>query len=59
MVTFWKVFIDSNTGKKLGAYTMDGTFEGEEEATKELLAYQHGISVDQIKVMIKKAKVGA
>lgn len=32
----WKVFYYND--KEIGAYTIHGTFEGEEQATKELLA---------------------
>lgn len=34
--------------KELAAYTIRGTFEGELEATKELLAYENGISTEAI-----------
>ena len=36
--------------KELAAYTLRGTFAGEMEATKELLAYENGISIDAIRV---------
>ena len=48
----WKVFYYE--GKELGAYTVDGTFEGEEEATKELLAGENMIDVKDIKVVIEE-----
>lgn len=48
----WKVFYYN--GKELGSYTLDGTFEGEEQATKELLAAEHGINVNDIKVKIEE-----
>lgn len=35
--------------KELAAYTLRGTFAGEMEATKELLAYENGISADEIR----------
>ena len=41
-------------GKELCAYTLYGTFEGEEEATKELLAEENRISVDDIEVRIEE-----
>lgn len=37
-------------GKELAAYTVRGTFAGEMEATKNLLAYEHGISEDAIRI---------
>lgn len=40
--------------KELCAYTLYGTFEGEEENTKMLLADEHKISVDDIKVVIEE-----
>ena len=48
----YKVFYHGE--KELCAYTLYGTFEGEEEATKELLAEENGISVDDIKVRIEE-----
>ena len=39
-------------GKELLAYTLEGTFNGEEQATKELLANQYGVDVDSIKTNI-------
>ena len=35
----WKVFY--HNGKELCAYTLNGSFEGEEEATKALLAEEY------------------
>lgn len=37
--------------KELLAYTIRGTFAGEIEATKELLAYENGISKDAIRTI--------
>lgn len=48
----YKVFKDRETGKILAVYTITGTFEGEEEATRGLLAFENGISPDQIQVYI-------
>ena len=48
----WKVFYHEE--KELGAYTLEGTFEGEEEATKELLAGENGITIEDIKVVIEE-----
>lgn len=47
----WKVFYYNN--KELGAYTLYGTFEGEEEATKKSLAREKGIDVNDIVVKIE------
>lgn len=35
--------------KELAAYTLRGTFPGEMEATKELLAYENNITVAEIR----------
>lgn len=48
----WKVFYLN--GKELCAYTLEGSFAGEEQATKEMLAYDHNVSVDDIEVRIEK-----
>lgn len=48
----WKVFYYK--GKELGAYTLYGTFKGEEEATKELLANENEIAVEDIEVVIEE-----
>lgn len=48
----YKVFYYN--GKELCAYTMYGTFQGEEEATKELLAFEHEIDVADIEVKIEE-----
>lgn len=37
-------------GKEIGGYTVRGTFEGEQEATAELLAAGHGVPVSEIEV---------
>ena len=37
----------------LCAYTINGTFDGEMQATKELLAGEHGIGTDDITVRYK------
>lgn len=50
----WKVFRDSTTGKELAAYTLKGTFPGEEQNTKELLAAERGIDPGQITTTIEK-----
>lgn len=39
-------------GKEILAYTLRGTYNGEEQATKELLAYEKGVDVDRIKTNI-------
>ena len=40
-------------GEQLAAYTLRGTFAGECMATRELLAYKHGVRVDDITVKIE------
>ena len=40
--------------KELCAYTLYGTFEGEEEATKNFLALENGINIESIKVVIEE-----
>lgn len=54
MKELWKVFRDSKTGAELCAYTLRGTFDGEEQATKELLAHNKGIPAERIEVKIEK-----
>ena len=48
----WKVFYYGE--KELCAYTLRGTFEGEEETTKEALASENKIDVNEIKVVIEE-----
>lgn len=43
----WIVFCDSK-GKELAAYTEAGTFDGEQKATAELLAFEHGIQPEEV-----------
>lgn len=40
-------------GKELCAYTLRGTFVGEEEATKKSLAIENGININDIIVKIE------
>lgn len=47
----WKVFYHNK--KELCAYTLHGTFKGEEQATKELLASENEINIDDIIVKIE------
>ena len=54
----WKVFRDKDTGRELCAYTIRGTFPGEEDATRELLAAEEGINPDRITVSIERRKEG-
>lgn len=49
----WKVFKDSKTGKEFCAYTIRGTFAGEEEDTKKLTAAINNIPQEQITVTIE------
>lgn len=48
----YKVF--KLNGKELCAYTLRGTFAGEEEATKELLAYENNCQATDISVSIEE-----
>lgn len=48
----WKVFYLN--GKELMRYTLKGTFAGEEQATKEMLAYDHGVSVEDIQTKLEE-----
>ena len=51
----WKVFeID---GKEVCSYTLLGEGKGEEAATKDLLAAEHGISPDGIKVYVVERQI--
>ena len=54
MGKLWKVFYDSKTGAELCAYTIRGTFDGEEQASRELLAFEKGIPADQIRTKIER-----
>ena len=48
----WKVFYHNE--KELCAYTLKGTFAGEEQSTKEYLAFEKGIDISEIKVVIEE-----
>lgn len=50
----WVIFRDSETGQELCGYTVFGTFEGEAEDTKALLAYERGIPVERIKATLEE-----
>lgn len=54
MGELWKVFVDTTTGRELCAYTIRGTFDGEEQATREMLAHENGLQTDQIKTRIER-----
>lgn len=47
----WKVFTTPD-GREVGAYTIRGEFEGEEEATRQLTAYENDLEPEQIKVAV-------
>lgn len=47
----WKVFYIN--GKEVCSYTIFGTFAGEEQATKELLASENGVNINDIIVKIE------
>jgi len=42
------VFYNKIDNKELSRYTIEGTFEGERDATTELLAYENNIDVEDI-----------
>lgn len=48
----WKVFYHDE--KELCAYTLRGTFDEEEQATKEMLSYEEGINITEIRVVIEE-----
>ena len=50
----WKVFRDKATKKELLAYTLQGTFKGEEENTIELLAAERGMDPENIETHIEE-----
>lgn len=47
----WKVFYINGVEKC--AYTLFGTFDGEEESTKELLAYENDVNVSEVETKIE------
>ena len=49
----WIIFKDRETGRELCAYTIRGTFAGEQEATIEQLAHEKGIAPERITVTIE------
>lgn len=49
----WAVFRNKETGQELAAFTIRGTFPGEAEATRDLLAAEHGLPPEQITVTIE------
>lgn len=51
-----KMKIFKLNGKELCAYTLRGTFAGEEEATKELLAEEYNCNKSDIIVTIEDRK---
>lgn len=53
MKELWAVFY-LNDWEELAAYTLRGTFAGEREETKKLLAYRHGVKKEDITVKIEE-----
>lgn len=53
MAKQWLIFTDP-AENELCAYTVSGTFEGEMQATKELLAAEHGVSLEDIAVRLEE-----
>jgi len=54
MREYWKVFYNIKTGEEYTAYTIRGTFDGEEESTAELIAAEHEIDRKDIKTRIER-----
>lgn len=52
----WKIFYNRNTGEEYAAYTIRGTFEGEEEATAQLIAAEKGIDRADIVTRIERRR---
>lgn len=52
MKKIWITF--TLNGKEICAYSYNGTFLGELDATKELLAAEHNVPKDEIEVKIVK-----
>lgn len=50
----WKIFYSRSTGEELTAYTIRGTFEGEEEETRRLLAHEKGIDPADIETRTER-----
>lgn len=46
----WIVFYNKLNGNKLSSMTVEGSFKGEVESVKELLAYENGIDKSNIEV---------
>lgn len=51
---YWKVFYNEKTGEEYTAYTLRGSFPGEEESTAELIAAERGIDRKDIKTRIER-----
>ena len=49
-------YVFYSNDKELAAISTNGSFEGEIEATRELLAYEKSVSPDDISVKIEKRK---
>lgn len=49
----WIMFYNRNNGEQIGGYSVNGTFEGEREATMELLAYENNIHPREIEVKVE------
>ena len=50
----WKIFYNRKTGKQYAAYTIRGTFSGEEDATAELLAAENHVDRADIVTRIER-----
>lgn len=49
----WIVFSNKLNGKELLSLSIEGTFQGEIEATKDLLAYENKINKTDIEIKLK------
>ena len=49
----WIVFYNRETGEEYASYTYRGTFKGEEEATRALIAIEEGITPEVIETRIE------
>lgn len=58
MTELWKTFYNKTTGEEYASYTLRGTFQGEEDATAELIAAEHGIDRADIATRISPRPVG-
>lgn len=46
----WFVVFKTETGKELAAYTLAGTFPGEADSTRALLAFENKVKPEEITI---------